>query len=220
MSYMYNEVVNTGQCQEILQFPQYPQYPQNPQYSQYPQHHAQHAQHAQHVPSLHQYPHNPQYAQHPQNVPQQSSNQYMTHSSNNLSISSATGASANLSTTATVGAAHSYSSSAAYLSDIELAILKSSVPINLQETEEISVLGHTGIWANKTEVVNWRGPRPINEYPINMDDAPEILTKRTQETLTYIQELAVRYLKPPSPPPPGEIIIQQEVQTYHYYDLN
>lgn len=133
----------------------------------------------------------------------------------------------NLSTTATLGghaqaqsaaaptsggaATSSYTSTGAYLSDVELAILKSAVPINLPDTEEISVLGHRGIWANKAEVVNWRGPRPISEYPINVDDAPEVFTKRTHETLTYIQELAVRYLKPPSPPPPEPIIIQQEV---------
>lgn len=130
----------------------------------------------------------------------------------------------NLSTTATLGghaqatsapitsgATSSYTSTGAYLSDVEMAILKSAVPINLPDTEEISVLGHRGIWANKAEVVNWRGPRPISEYPINVDDAPEVFTKRTHETLTYIQELAVRYLKPPSPPPPEPIIIQQEV---------
>lgn len=131
----------------------------------------------------------------------------------------------NVSTTATVGHAaaaavaatvaspssSAYTTTGAYLSDVELAILKSAVPINLPDSEEISVLGHRGIWANKAEVINWRGPRPISEYPINVDDEPEVLTKRTQETLTYIQELAVRYLKPPSPPPPGEIIIQQEV---------
>lgn len=133
-------------------------------------------------------------------------------------MSSQTGG--NLSTTATLGHAastSSYTTTGAYLSDVELAILKSAVPINLPESEEISVLGHRGIWANKAEVVNWRGPRPISEYPINVDDAPEIITKRTQETLTYIQELAVRYLKPPSPPPPGEIIIQQEVFYFLFF---
>jgi hypothetical protein len=142
-------------------------------------------------------------------------------------MSSTTGG---ISTTATVGGVHhqqhhapsststmtsatasAYTTTGVYLSDVELSILKSAVPINLPESDEISVLGHRGIWANKQEVVNWRGPRPISEYPINIDDAPEVLTKRTQESITYIQELAVRYLKPPSPPPPGEIIIQQEV---------
>lgn len=28
--------------------------------------------------------------------------------------------------------------------------------------------------------------------------------------LEYIQEIAIRYLRPPNPPPPGEILITQE----------
>lgn len=97
-----------------------------------------------------------------------------------------------------------------YLSEIELSILRSQVPININETEEITVLGQKGIWVNKGEVSNWRGTLPINEYPINEDESPEVISKRALQNLTYIQELAVRYLKPPTPRPPGEIIIQQE----------
>ena len=41
-----------------------------------------------------------------------------------------------------------------YLSEIETAILRSSVPINLNETEEITVNGQRGIWANRSEVTN------------------------------------------------------------------
>lgn len=100
-----------------------------------------------------------------------------------------------------------------YLSEVESAILRSSVPINLTETEEITVNGQRGIWANKAEVVNWRGVIPITEYAINEDAQPEIITKRTEQTLTYIQELAVRYLRPPTPPAPGEIIITQEINS-------
>jgi hypothetical protein len=54
---------------------------------------------------------------------------------------------------------------------------------------------------------------PINEYSINEDSSPEIITKRADQTLTYIQELAVRYLRPPTPPAPGEIIITQEINS-------
>ena len=100
-----------------------------------------------------------------------------------------------------------------YLSEVEQAILRSTVPININEIEEITVLGQRGIWANKNEVVNWKGVYPLNQYVINEDDNPEIITKRSQETLTYIQELAIRYLRPPTPPPPGEILIVQEENT-------
>jgi len=99
------------------------------------------------------------------------------------------------------------------LSEIEQAILRSNVPIDINETEEITVLGQRGIWANRAEVINWRGIIPITEYIINEDANPEIITKRSQQTLTYIQELAIRYLRPPTPPAPGEIIITQEMNT-------
>lgn len=106
--------------------------------------------------------------------------------------------------------------SSAYLSSVEAAILRSSVPIDLLDStaEEISVSGHRGIWLNKAEVANWRGLLPINQYSINEDANPEIITKRTQQNLTYIQELAIRYLRPPTPPPPGDIVITQEVNSF------
>lgn len=40
-----------------------------------------------------------------------------------------------------------------FLSEIESAILRSTeTPIHLEETEELTVLGERGIWANKSEV--------------------------------------------------------------------
>lgn len=40
-----------------------------------------------------------------------------------------------------------------FLSEIETAILRSSeTPIHLEETEELTVLGERGIWANRSEV--------------------------------------------------------------------
>lgn len=58
-------------------------------------------------------------------------------------------------------------------------------------------------------MVNWRGLLPITEYTINQDAQPEVITKRSNQQLVYQQEVAIRYLRPPTPPPPGEIIIQQ-----------
>ena len=105
----------------------------------------------------------------------------------------------------------STSSNNIFLSDIETAILRSQdAPINISETEEINVLGQRGIWANKQEVLNWKGVLPISEYLINEDPNPDIVTKRVAQHIEYVQELAVRYLRPPTPPAPGEIIITQE----------
>jgi hypothetical protein len=81
----------------------------------------------------------------------------------------------------------------AYISEIEQSIIRSSDPIAVNESEEITVNGQRGIWANRAEVVNWRGPIPINQYLINQDSNPEIITKRSNQTLDYVQELAVRY---------------------------
>lgn len=96
------------------------------------------------------------------------------------------------------------------LSKIELSILRSLNPIEITETEEISVLGNRGVWVNKTEVLNWRGDLNINEYQINEDANPEIITKKIDRSIEYVQELAIRYLRPPTPPTPGEIVITQE----------
>lgn len=51
---------------------------------------------------------------------------------------------------------------------------------------------------------------PIHEYPINEDPNPDLLCKRTNQEIEYVQEFAIRYLRPPTPPAPGDIIINQE----------
>ena len=96
------------------------------------------------------------------------------------------------------------------LSLIEQKILRSTNPIEITEREEIEAIGQRGIWANKSEVMNWQGEISINEYSINEDTNPQIITKKVQERTEYIQELAIRYLRPPTPPAPGEIIITQK----------
>ena len=100
-----------------------------------------------------------------------------------------------------------------YTSEIEAAILRSTSPININESEEITFQGNRGIWANRAEVVGWKGVLPIEKYQINEDPNPEVITKRIKQQLEYVQELAIRYLRPPTPPAPGEIIITQEPNT-------
>ena len=97
-----------------------------------------------------------------------------------------------------------------FLSHAEQALLNSTEPLSLNTSDEIEFRNVRGIWVNKDEVLGWRGEIPIDEYPINIDINPEIFCKKTSLSLNYIQELAIRYLKPPTPPPPGEIIIRQE----------
>ena len=66
------------------------------------------------------------------------------------------------------------SKNSVYLSDVEAAILRSTVPIVINETEEITALGQTGIWANRSETINWKGENSICEYPLNEDNDPEV----------------------------------------------
>ena len=99
------------------------------------------------------------------------------------------------------------------LNDIEASILRADRPFSSLETEEITVFGQRGIWTNRAEVANWKGELPITDYKLNEDPNPEYITKKYKENLEYVQELAIRYLKPPTPPAPGEIIIKQEPNT-------
>ena len=67
----------------------------------------------------------------------------------------------------------------------------------------------TGVWVNREECLNWRGPIPLEHYRINTDTATVI---RKQQTLTHdqIQNISVRYLKPPPLQAPGDLIIRHE----------
>ena len=98
----------------------------------------------------------------------------------------------------------------ANMSEMESAIIRSAVPIDIHESDEITVFGQSGIWANKAESMNWKGKVPLADYEINNDLEPQIIHKRPQQAVEYIQELAIRYLRPSTPPPPGDIIIRQE----------
>lgn len=52
---------------------------------------------------------------------------------------------------------------------------------------------------------------PLDQYRLNMDQNPHIIRKKAQEKLQYLQEISVRYLKPPNAPKNGDIIIKQLV---------
>ena len=95
-------------------------------------------------------------------------------------------------------------------SAVEEAILKARNPVDFHESEDLTVLGHTGKWINKDEVASWKGEIPIAQYIINEDANPEVIRKKTEQQLIYEQEVAIRYLRPPTPPPPGEILIKQD----------
>ncbi|CAF2959641.1 unnamed protein product [Rotaria sp. Silwood2] len=49
----------------------------------------------------------------------------------------------------------------------------------------------------------------VKNYPINVDANPELIVQPNTQRLTYTQDIAVRYLKPNTPPPPGPIVIRE-----------
>ncbi|CAF1499135.1 unnamed protein product, partial [Didymodactylos carnosus] len=49
----------------------------------------------------------------------------------------------------------------------------------------------------------------VKNYPINVDPNPELIVRPNTQRLTYTHDVAVRYLRPPTPPPPGPIIIRE-----------
>ncbi len=66
------------------------------------------------------------------------------------------------------------------------------------------------MWLNKSEVDNWLADSSLSEYQINDDPNPIIIKKKTNKKLELKQSIKVNYLRPPTPPQPGEIIIEKE----------
>jgi len=50
---------------------------------------------------------------------------------------------------------------------------------------------------------------PLDKYRLNVDQNPHIVRRKPQEKVSYLQQVAVRYLKPPPPPKAGDIVIQE-----------
>ena len=50
----------------------------------------------------------------------------------------------------------------------------------------------------------------IEQYQIYEDSNPQVINKKVQLQVEYVQELTFRYLRPPTPPTPGEILITME----------
>lgn len=93
-------------------------------------------------------------------------------------------------------------------SEIEQAVISAKQPLDLRAHEVINAGPFRGLYLNKHEVDSWRGPIPIDQYPIHNDPNPEVIKKRLDK-VRYTQELGVRYLNPPPLPRPGDIIIRE-----------
>lgn len=91
---------------------------------------------------------------------------------------------------------------------IEKRILRAQIPIEFEEeNEEITALNYKGIWLNKRDDLNWNGSIPLNNYNLNDDSDPEIIYKTLNQPVEYTQNISVKFLKPPTPPP-NELVIK------------
>jgi len=95
-------------------------------------------------------------------------------------------------------------------SEVERAILASQNPLPVEGSEEIEAIGHRGIFANKPELERWRGKLPLAEYKLYEDPNPQIIKRKPVEKVKYIQDIQVKYFKPPPAGAPGEILIKQQ----------
>lgn len=96
------------------------------------------------------------------------------------------------------------------LNDFETSILRATQPIEISDDDEITVLGEKGIWVNKKEAKDWKGSVDLSDYQLLEDSNPKVIKKKNSQSLEYIKEMSIRYLKPPTPPAHGDLIITQE----------
>jgi hypothetical protein len=107
---------------------------------------------------------------------------------------------------------HQRSSSNTHPSQIEQQVIQAQQPIQTNAREQFSHGQYRGLYLNKQEVDQFRGPIPIEQYKINEDPNPEVIRKRLDK-LKYTQEVAVRFLQPPKAPKPGDLIIRERQST-------
>lgn len=62
----------------------------------------------------------------------------------------------------------------------------------------------------EVQALTARATPDIKNYPINVDANPELIVRPNTQRVTYTQDIAVRYLKPGTPPPPGVIRMLNE----------
>ena len=53
----------------------------------------------------------------------------------------------------------------------------------------------------------------VTKIPLNFDPEPEVIYRDNPNKLVYVQKVGVRYLKPPTPPPPGPLVIREIAST-------
>lgn len=76
--------------------------------------------------------------------------------------------------------------------------------------ESASTYTSSAVEDQEVQALTARATPDIKNYPINVDANPELIVRPNTQRLTYTQDIAVRYLKPGTPPPPGVIQFSSE----------
>ena len=72
-----------------------------------------------------------------------------------------------------------------------------------QLIESNSTYATTAMEDQEVQQITSQATPDIKNYPINVDPNPELVVRPNTQRITYKQDIAVRYLKPNTPPPPG-----------------
>ena len=114
---------------------------------------------------------------------------------------------------------NAYSNTGNTISRIQEVILNAKTPVPVNETSTINLKVNgpngpneiRGIWVNKDECLNWRGPIPLDQYKINLNTADaHVIRKHATHSYDQVQNISVKYLKPPKAQSPGDLIIKEE----------
>jgi hypothetical protein len=52
--------------------------------------------------------------------------------------------------------------------------------------------GERGKIVNRSEVSKWTGPQPIDSYLLNDDPDPEVIVKKSNQVVNYVQDFTIR----------------------------
>jgi hypothetical protein len=123
-------------------------------------------------------------------------------------INNSTGSFASTDSSISAHPSHTNANYNKFKSQVEKTIMTSRNPIRVYETAKTTAHGYTGLWLNKSENMNWKGAKNIEEYPIFNDPHPELIQKKPEDCIATSQKITYKFLKPP--PIVEEIIIKKE----------
>ncbi len=95
------------------------------------------------------------------------------------------------------------------LNNVETLLRNAQTPVQFPNARrQVQAGQYNGVQLNDEEEQQFQGPLSLSQYQINQDPNPEVLRKRLGP-VKYQQEVAVRHLRPPTPPAPGRLIIKE-----------